>query len=359
MITLAAVGDFLLHDVVQAQIDRIGYDALWSAVAPILQSADLTYANLEGTTAQGVLMNGRDTPPSDSRYDQRIFTGYPQFNYHPDLIPAMQALGVDVVSTANNHSLDRLALGADRTIEALEEYGLPYTGTRHRGRPDQPFHTLTSVRAPSGREYTVAWLACTYGTNDIPDPNDQVLLCFDQSDRVLPAIAELHHDPDIDAVILTPHWGTEYTHVPEERQVRLARAAIASGATAVIGSHPHYIQPGERYVSFDGREGFIFQSLGNFVSNQRSLARRTNLILTLALAPEPGEESDRLRVVSQRHIPTRVDHYMGSDGATIGVRLLTDSVADLPSRQLYDQLLSPADTIPAGPLDWYRNGCGS
>ncbi|MEQ8443255.1 MAG: CapA family protein [Alphaproteobacteria bacterium] len=357
VVTIAAVGDVLLHDVVQRQVARIGYEDLWAGVAPILRSATLTYANLEGSAAQGVLMNGRDAPPSADRYDNRIFTGYPQFNYHPDLISALVDLGVDVVSTANNHSLDRLALGVDRTIEALENAGLPYTGTRHRDRPGQAFHTLTTARSESGREYTIAWLACTYGTNDIPDPNDQVLFCFEHTDRVLPAIAELHHDPAIDAVILTPHWGTEYTHVPEERQTRLARAAIASGATAVIGAHPHVIQPGERYVSYDGREGFIFQSLGNFVSNQRSLARRTNLILTLALAPDPSGGGNRLRVVSQRHIPTRVDHYMGSDGATIGVRVMDGRDSDRPSRELYDRLLSPQDAIGPDQMDWYRRGC--
>ncbi|MEZ4474158.1 MAG: CapA family protein [bacterium] len=63
----------------------------------------------------------------------------------------------------------------------------------------------------------------------------------------------------------------------------LAHDLIEAGATAVIGSHPHVLQPWERYVASDGREGFVIYSLGNFVSGQSHLPRRSTLLLYLGL----------------------------------------------------------------------------
>lgn len=357
VITIAAVGDVLLHDVVQEQIARIGYDALWDEVVPTLTAADLAYANLEGPTAQGVRANGRETEDPGTRYDGRVFTGYPQFNYHPDLVPELQRAGVDVVSTSNNHSLDRFALGADRTIEVLEANGLPFTGTRHRDRMGAPWHTVTAAQSTGGVAYNVAWLACTYGTNGIVDQANQVLHCYEQESEVLQSIRALNADPMIDAVIVTPHWGIEYTHIPGDRQVRLARAMLEAGATAVIGAHPHVIQPGERWVTQSGREGYAFYSLGNFVSNQRSLPRKTNLVLTVALAPDPIAPRSGLRVVSARHVPTVVNHRGGGDGRTIGIEVMDGDPSQSAARNLLESLMSPADQIGPTDLAWYERGC--
>ena len=110
---------------------------------------------------------------------------------------------------------------------------------------------------------------------------------FEQQDLVLDTIESLAGRRGIDGVILTPHWGYEYQHAPNDRQRALARAAIDAGAIAVIGAHPHVVQPAERMVSQDGREGFVIYSLGNFVSNQRELPRRSTLIALLGLAATP------------------------------------------------------------------------
>ena len=304
-ITVAAVGDVLLHARLQRQAlsHPDGFASLWGSIADIIAAADVAYANLEGPIARDIGKDGRVAAAPVERFDDWVYSSYPMFNYHPRLAGDLAASGFDIVSTANNHSLDRFAIGADRTIEAVAAAGLAYTGTRPSADPSHPWHAVTEV---GGRR--IAWLACTYGTNGIPDRAGQVLHCYQQRQRVLDTVAALADRPDIDAVILTPHWGAEYVHEPRPEQVTLARAAVDAGAVAVIGNHPHVIQGWERHVAADGREGFIAYSLGNFVSGQHELPRRTSLILVLGLA----ETADgTLALTGARHVPLAMTNHAG------------------------------------------------
>jgi len=109
----------------------------------------------------------------------------------------MPTSGVDVVSTANNHALDRHSLGADRTIESLDHYGLAHTGTR---RSDGSGSWYTTTTAGNIR---IAWLACTYGTNGIRDAEHQVPGCYRDRSKVLSLVEELAHRQDIDVVFVS------------------------------------------------------------------------------------------------------------------------------------------------------------
>jgi len=326
VLTVAAVGDVLLHDRLQkiAAKRPDGFAELWADLTDLLSAADVTYANLEGPAARDVAPGGRPAKEKPtSRYDGYVYRGYPTFNYHPQLAEALKAGGFDVVSTANNHALDRHALGVDRTIEALEAAGLKYTGTRHRERPEAPWYAVTQVKSALGT-HNIAWLACTYGTNDIRDKHKQVLYCYRHREVVLRTIRDLAARDDIHAVMLTPHWGLEYRHWPTRKQRALAHDAIEAGATAVIGSHPHVMQPWERYVASDGREGLVIYSLGNFVSNQLGVPRRSSVIALLGLTPDPARE-DKLGVVAARFVPIRMNLKTGAGGVRIAAETVQRS----------------------------------
>src|SRR5204863_9732776 len=105
--------------------------------------------------------------------------------------------------------------------------------------------------------------------------------CFKQTKELLATVRALA--PDVDAVIVTPHWGKEYDPVPQEKQRTLAQQLVDAGATAVLGAHPHVLQPWEKRVAADGREAFVLYSLGNFAHHQRSLPRRSSIIAYLGL----------------------------------------------------------------------------
>jgi hypothetical protein len=298
VITIGAVGDVLLHHELQKQAfaeDRRHVD-LWSSIVDLLRQPDLTYANLEGPIARGIDRKGNEVADPGARFDNVVYTGYPRFNYHPSVAEDLLESGVDIVSTANNHAFDRYELGAERTITALKKAGLPFVGTRARGSK-APWHVVTEVG-----DLRIAWVACTLYTNFHKDKEGQVIYCF-KGDTISELVRELDADDDVDAVIVTPHWGKEYLPEPGERQTEYARRWAEADAVAIIGAHPHVLQPWEMLTTEDGREAFVIYSLGNFVSHQRELPRRTTIVLYLGLGRRPD---GRVVPVGARYVPLHV-----------------------------------------------------
>jgi poly-gamma-glutamate synthesis protein (capsule biosynthesis protein) len=296
-VTIAALGDVLLHSPLQRQAyaAQDGHHSLWRAAEPLIQQADLAYANFEGPSAAGTTATGATVRDPGKVFDDVVYTSYPMFNYHGSLVASLVESGIDVVSTANNHAMDRRSVGADRTIAALSAGGLPFTGTRPADDPARPWHVVTER---SGVK--IAWIACTFSTNGIPDSKKQVLLCYQQTSEIEEVIRAVRARGEADAVIVTPHWGNEYEHNPSADQKKLARRLLDAGATAIVGNHPHVLQPWEKYVTTDGREGFVVYSLGNFVSGQSGVARKTTIVLYLGLTK--GADG-KVTVNGVRHVP--------------------------------------------------------
>jgi hypothetical protein len=321
-ITIAAVGDVLLHSPLQQQAytSREGHASLWKNVQPLIARADLAYANLEGPCAAGVTASGTNAPDPGKVLDKTVYSSYPQFNYHPSLVPALVEAGFDVVSTSNNHAMDRRSLGVDRTIDALHAAGLPFVGTR---RSDDDHPTWSAITEAKG--VRVGWVGCTFSTNGIADPKNQVLSCYEDKSTVLSTIRSLARE--VDAVIVTPHWGVEYEHTPEAREKALAREMLEAGALAILGNHPHVVQPMEKVTTSDGREGFVIYSMGNFVSGQPNVPRRSSLVLYLGLTK--GTDG-KVTINGVRHVPLWMDKWTvrpadrggAEDGLALTTRLL-------------------------------------
>ena len=303
-VRVAAVGDVLAHDMLQkwAANQTEGFYTVFESVADIIRAADISFANLEGPAAEGVASNGKEVRAPATRYDKSVYRGYPMFNYHPSIVTDLKRAGFRVLLTANNHAMDRHALGVDKTIANIKAAGLAYTGTRSREDMKAPWFTITPVKVAGGT-FNIAWLGCAYGTNGVPDPGNQVLKCYDQRDEVVETIRTLARRDDVHAVFFVPHWGNEYQHKPDEKQTALAKDVLDAGATAVIGTHPHVMQPIEKYVTKDGRETVIAYSLGNFMSNQIGLPRLSSAILLLALGPDG---KGKLQMASIGWVPLRM-----------------------------------------------------
>ncbi len=301
-VTVAAVGDVLLHGPLQDQArTRDGsdgnedYESLWAPVVPLLQKADVTYANFEGA--------------ADS---SRAYTSYPQFNYNPLVIPALQRAGVDVVSTANNHALDAGGNGVRATRAAMLRHAMPFSGTGEGGEvAAAEWHATTEVRPVGGGTFKLAWLACSFAsnteagaTNGIPDGKKQVLNCGRDRAFILDTVGKLAKTHD--AVIVTPHWGVEYEVTASRTQKDLAQGFVDAGAKIVFGNHPHVPQPYEKMVSQnDGHEAFVVHSIGNFVSNQvegisSSTATWKTAVMYVGLTKQPG---GKVVVNGARYVP--------------------------------------------------------
>lgn len=275
-VSLAVVGDVLLHEALATRGYLRGFDTLWGAAIPLLRAADIALANLEGPVAPGFARNGARLPDPGPRFDGTVYSEYPLFNSHPVVIDALRESGIDIVTTANNHALDRGAGGLDATLAALDAGRMAQVGAVPGGQERLRALRLRTPAAP------LSLIACTFGTNGIADPHGQIPLCHAQTDALARLVsAEAATGA---GVIVLPHWGQEYSLTPDAAQRRFARAMAGAGAIAVIGTHPHVPQP---WAILDTPRGPlpVIYSTGNFVAAQPPLERATAIMAWLEVCP--------------------------------------------------------------------------
>jgi len=290
--TIAATGDTFPHENIQAVGESQGYDVLFDAVRPFLQAADLAYTNFDGAMLEG-------SPIS----------GYPLFNFNPALATALRNAGIDVVSTANNHILDRGPEGIDATLRVLEANGILQHGTAPVGAVRPPYLPLTLTR--DGVSLTIGFISATWGTNGIPDPHGQVNLLYQSTEygqqggvrqSILDAIAQA--DRETDVVLVAAHFGFEYEFYPHESQIDAARRMAEAGADVILGVQAHTLQPVD-ILDVGGRKALVIYSLANFLASQgafqASAYAATSVIFYVGLA---RSADGQVRVTGYRYLPT-------------------------------------------------------
>lgn len=279
---ISFVGDILIHEALYETVakETQHFTQLWKKAEPLFKKADFSVGNLEGPAAMGIDGSGKDHGDIGFVYDDYVYSGtHFSFNYHPRILTDLKNSGFDLLTSANNHALDRTWVGIDKTISASIAAGLPVVGVRKSSNADGDFYKTVSING-----IRAAFIGCTEMTNGNNDSKKQILNCYQNATKILGLIKTLHDRSDIDAIIVFTHWGTEYSQSPEASQKEYGRKYIDYGATAVIGSHPHVLQPWEKIVTKDGREGLILYSLGNFVAGQAGIARRTGPVAYLGLS---------------------------------------------------------------------------
>lgn len=298
-VSLALVGDVLLHRPLAWRGYARGFDTLWGNTIPWFRAADIAIANLEGPTAPGIARDGRRLPDPGPVFDDVVYTGYPRFNYHPALIDALREAGIDLVTTANNHALDRGPAGLAATMDELDARGMAFAGTIRAGAPRDFTRRMPTALGD------IAFIACSYGTNGIPDPHAQVLLCHDQRAKLLALVRAEAARQGSAGVVVLPHWGVEYSHRPTRLQRNLARDLVAAGAMAVIGTHPHVVQPVE-WLEGPVGQALVAYSTGNFLAGQRELPRATGLMIWAELCADP-KRPGRARLAGAGWLATHLD----------------------------------------------------
>jgi hypothetical protein len=282
--TLSFIGDILVHKEIYLSVVNgpKRFASSWQKTIPYFNKADFSVGNLEGPAALGIDSRGKDHGDIGFVYDGKVYSGTNfVFNYHPQILPELLQSGFDLITVANNHSLDRHGIGIDRTLQAATHYGLPTIGTRLSNQPKESFHKIMTIK-----NMKVAFIGCTELINGFQDKYSQVLFCYKDADKIVSLIQELAKKTDVDAIVVFPHWGDEYQPKPDGDQKNYARKFLEAGATAVVGSHPHVLQPWEKYVTKDGRETLVAYSLGNFISGQSGLEPKTSAIIYVGLSKE-------------------------------------------------------------------------
>lgn len=237
-ITVIFGGDIMLGRSVESRIDRFG--GVWplAELADVLTSVDLAIANLESPFHA----SHPQTP-----VDSLILRGEPAGAL------SLEEAGIDGVSLANNHITDMGLEGLRQTQAILKEKNIAFAG----GGESQELARQPFVIERKGQKF--GFLSYTYGVNF---HSSGVFYAIASDESVATDVELLKKS--VDVVIVLVHFGQEYSPTPTTAQQQFSHRAIDSGATLVIGSHPHVPQPLERY-----RNGLIAYSLGNLVFDQQ------------------------------------------------------------------------------------------
>jgi poly-gamma-glutamate capsule biosynthesis protein CapA/YwtB (metallophosphatase superfamily) len=208
-------------------------------LAPMLRSADIAFVNLEA-------------PFSDRG---RLMEHGMIFKAEPDMIAALQAAGVTIVSTANNHARDCDSYGVEFTLSWLNQHGIKTVGSAPTA---EAAHAGTVVERNGLR---FGFLAYTFdqSNGNHADIDDRIAVMDGPAMQADVARLLAHSD----VAIVSMHAGTEYRPRPNSQQVEFAHAALDAGASVVVGHHPHVTQTWECRDN-----GVIFYSLGNLVFDQ-------------------------------------------------------------------------------------------
>lgn len=288
-VKLLFAGDIMMHmpqiNAAEDSAGRYDFSSVFEKVSPIISSADIAVANIETT------------------FGGKPYTGYPQFSAPDTLAWFMKQAGFDMIVTANNHTCDRGKKGIIGTIETLDRYGFEYTGSFRN--QEEKERTYPLIIEKNGMK--IAFLNYTYGTNGLPVPDPLVVNHIDtvQIRKDIQAARQ----KNADAVIAIFHWGLEYKRDPGADQKLIAKFTLEHGADAVIGAHPHVLQPAvwESYtLAGDSveRKGLVVYSLGNFISNQRDRYRDGGMLFELTV--KRNRHTKKLTIENAGFYPTWV-----------------------------------------------------
>jgi poly-gamma-glutamate capsule biosynthesis protein CapA/YwtB (metallophosphatase superfamily) len=324
-------GDIMGHDSqIQAayvdSTDTYDYGDCFASLKPYLRHADIAVANLE------VTLSG---PP---------YQGYPRFSSPDALLDGLMDAGFNVLVNANNHVLDKGREGFERTHRVAVQKGMILTGSfLSPGQREQIYPLLVEKN-----DILLAMLNYTYGTNGLKVDTPNIVNYIDTLTIKRDIQKVKLVEPDF--MIAMIHWGNEYQREEDTLQRELAAFLFRQGVDAVIGSHPHVIQPVEYIRTDTGFQHLVVYSLGNFISNQRDRYRDGGIIFGLEL-----EKTDRTRISGFDYLPVWV--YKPLQGDQRAFRLIPASLRQIEAggltetersalRQFYDDTREHLGNVP-------------
>lgn len=269
-IHMSAFGDTMCHltnikNAYDASKKDYDFSNVFKNVRSYLEDADITIGNLETTFAGS----------------SRGYTGYPTFNAPEVLGQNLKDMGVDVLTTANNHCMDKGNSGLVSTLDYLDKYEISHTGTA-RSEEEQNSILIKDVNG-----IKIAFLSYTYGTNGITIPSDKPYSVNLIDKELIKKHIASAKEQNVDVICVSMHWGLEYKLKPNSTQTELADFLFENGVDIILGSHPHVLEPMEkRTITLeDGttKDGFVIYSLGNFVSGQIYANTKSTVILDIQI----------------------------------------------------------------------------
>lgn len=247
--SIGMVGDALIHGAVyyDAYIGNGKYDftSMFTEIAPVIKDYDLKYYNQES------IIGGKKLGISH----------YPRLNSPDEIGEALVAIGFNLVSLANNHTLDKNEAGVLYSVSFWKKQENIITAGSY-----DSWEERNKVRVYKQNDITYAFLSYTLKTNGLNPPSGKEYLVNVYDAETVKKDIELVKEAGAEVVMVAMHWGDEYTHTPNKEQKEIAKYLSSLGVNLIIGSHPHVIQPID-YIN----DTLVIYSLGNFISAQREI----------------------------------------------------------------------------------------
>ena len=325
-LSLVMVGDALIHSAVynDAKIDdTYDFKPMLELMKPIISNYDLAYYNQE------TILGGSELGLST----------YPRFNSPYELGNDFLDAGFNIVSMANNHTLDRGEQAIINSCNYWKDKNV-YTAGSYCSLEDRE---EVKIFEKNGIKY--AMLSYTTTTNGLKAPNGKEYYLNVYSDEKAKADIEKYRDK-VDLLLVAMHWGEEYTHKPVNRQVHIANYLASLGVDIIIGAHPHVVEPIEKIG-----DTLVIYSLGNFISAQVGINKLTGLMVSVNVTKEDNK-------ITISDVEAELLHtYYGKDPnkkrnfKVYPYTMLSDEI--LPNHEeLYNEYMN----IVIGNNDWIKRG---
>jgi len=265
-LSVIGVGDALIHNgiYIDANTYQVGADGyyiydfnkMFTHIKDVIAPYDLKFYNQE------TVIGGKNLGLSN----------YPNFNSPDEIGLDLIKTGFNMVNLASNHTLDKYETGATYSANFWKSQEGVYAVGNYSSQEERD---AVRIEEKNGITYTL--LGYTTSTNGIPVPSGKGYLVNVYSDEQVKADIERVRDK-VDIVMVSMHWGTEYTHVPTAEQRRQAAYLASLGVDVIIGHHPHVIQPIE-FID----DTLVIYSLGNFISAQDGVNKRVGMMAAFTI----------------------------------------------------------------------------
>ena len=262
--SLFAVGDALIHDgvYIDANTYKKGADGhyiydfspMFTDIADIVKDYDLAFYNQE------TVIGGKNLGLSN----------YPCFNSPDEIGLDLVKIGFNMVNLSTNHTKDKGIAGIKYSANFWEKQENVYavgSYTSKEKKEEAKFKTVNGIN------YALLGYSTVTNGFTIKDSESYYWDLYDK-EKVKNDIEKIKDK--VDVIIVSMHWGTEYTHVPTQEEREIAKYLASLGVDIIIGHHPHVIQPIE-YVD----DTLVIYSLGNFISAQDGTAKRVGMMASL------------------------------------------------------------------------------
>lgn len=325
-VTWTAAGDVVFHGPIMnseayydPQTDTYDYTPIFDYCRPLLSDSDVSTVTLETSLAG----------------EEAGYSGYPMFRAPDALADSLAGCGIDMVNLASNHLLDGGDEGLLRTMDVLTEKKLSYLGTQ----PEESQKNYDIVDVNGMKIGVISYVYETTEDNEetsinalpVSDEMAPLINSFDYNDldtfygEMEDALAGMKED-GAQYTIAYMHWGTEYQTQQSEEQEEIAGELCDLGVDALIGSHPHVIQPVDVLTSSDGEHQMLCAyAIGNFLSNQQIEYMQDELptgetedsyLLSLSLS---SDDKGKVSLTDVTFTPMWTHRYAGENGATFVV----------------------------------------